>query len=387
MDRLTPKLKVKLDRVDVMLGCALAVVVGSYTLGYRLDWSQLDQASEAQATVASAPGGGALAEGLSKAAEKPPMAPVESMAPASVPPAELKPAPAPGAPAQAVIAPDPKEADWEFMTQELSRHASKYRGHVAIFLKDMKSGRTWTYHPDDLFPAASLIKVPVMICVFEKIHDGEVALSDQLTLRRHNRVGGSGSLKWRPDGSKFTVRELLQHMISESDNTATNMLIELVGMGYLQQEFPKIGLLYTGIYPDGMSLKSSRVAHENYTTAREMTMMLDKIYHGEYIDTHASALMLDILKHKKAVASRLAKGLPRGWEIAHKTGLLRMACHDSAIIFSPEGDYAITVLTGQNPDYHSAKDFITGLARITFRHYGGMPHYYARASRRHFAVR
>ena len=378
MDRLTPKLKIKLDRVDAMLACALAVVVGSYTLGYRLDWAQLDQNAEAVASVAAGPSGAARAETL------PPAAVAAMPAPAVVPAEpQMKAAPS----AQAAILPDPKDADWQVMTDELSRHAARHKGHVAIFLKDLKTGRTWTYHPDDLFPAASLIKVPVMICVFDKIHEGELALSDVLMLRRHNRVGGSGSLKWRPDGTKLTVRELLQHMISESDNTATNMLIERVGMGYLQQEFPKIGLLYTGIYPDGMSLKAGRVAHENYTTAREMTMMMDRIYHGEYLDKHSSALMLDILKHKKAVASRLAKGLPRGWEIAHKTGLLRMACHDSAIIFSPEGDYAITVLTGQNPDYHSAKDFITGLARITFRHYGGMPHYYARSSRRHLALR
>jgi beta-lactamase class A len=370
MDRLNPKLRLRVDRIDVMLGCALAVVVGAYALGYRLDWSQLDQSGEASATLAA-----------------PSREPLEAPL-AAMPAAEMSPAPAPArVPAGPVMAPDPREENWETMTQDLSRLASRHRGRVAIFLKDLRTGRTWTYHPDDLFPAASLIKVPIMICAFRKIHDGRLALSQTMTLRRHHRVGGSGSLKWQRDGSKFTVRELLQRMISESDNTATAMMIEAVGMGFLQQEFPKIGLLYTGIYPEGMSIKGGRVAHENYTTAREMTMLMDKIYHGEFLDKHSSALMLDILKHKKAVASRLAKGLPRGWEIAHKTGLLRQACHDTAIIFSPEGDYAITVLTGQNPDYRSAKDFISRLARVTFRHYGGMPHYYARNTRRHLALR
>jgi beta-lactamase class A len=372
MERLTPKLRVKIDKVDLMLGCALAVVVASYTLGYRLDWSQLEQDGEAQATLAALPAAAPAALPAARAVVSMSQAPATSV---------------PAGPPRAAMAPDPREQNWETMTQELSRLAARHKGRTAIYLKDLRTGRTWTYHPDDLFPAASLIKVPIMISVFRKIHDGELALSQQLVLRRHLRVGGSGSLKWQRDGSKFTVRELLQRMISESDNTATAMLIEAVGMGFLQQEFPKIGLLYTGIYPEGMSIKGGRVAHENYTTAREMTMLLDRIYHGEYLDKHSSALMLDILKHKKAVASRLAKGLPRGWEIAHKTGLLRQACHDSAIIFSPEGDYAITVLTGQNPDYRSAKDFISRLARITFRHYGGMPNYYARHTRRHLALR
>ena len=381
MDRLTPKLKLKIDRVDVMLACSLAVVVAAYVLGYRLDWSQLDQAAPAEASVSPRPTTAQLFE-------KRPA--VEAPA-AAVPPAPPAIAPSPASPsaaAQPQMVPDPREEDWRIMTDELARHAARHPGRVAIVVEDLKSGRMWTYHPDDLFPSASLVKVPVIIGVFQRIHDGELSLGETLVLRRHNRVGGSGSLKWSPDGSKFTVRELLQHMISESDNTATNMLIERVGMGFLQQEFSRIGLLYTGIYPDGMSLKGGRVAHENYTTAREMAMMFEKIYRGEMIGPTESAVMLEILRYPKAVASRLQKGLPRRWAIAHKTGLLRQACHDSAIIFSPEGDYLVTVLTGQNPDYTTAKNFISTLGRITFRHYGGVPTYYAKASRRrHFAYR
>ena len=371
MDRLTLKVNFKLDRLDVLLALALAVVVSSYTLGYRLDWSQLDQNAGAHATVARTPSGPALAE----------------KAPAILLPPATRPAIVAPAPSQPQLVNDPRGEDWQFMTRELARHAARYPGRVAIVIKDLKTNREWTYHQDDLFPSASLIKVPVMICVFHKIRQGQLALSDPIVLRRRNRVGGSGSLKWRPDGAKLTVRELVQRMISESDNTATSMLIEVVGMSYLQQQFPKIGLLYTGIYQEGMSIKGGRVAHENYTTAREMAMMLEKIYRGEMIDRAASSLMLDVLKHKKAVASRLAKGLPRRWEIAHKTGLLRQACHDTAIIFSPDGDYIVTVLTGHNPDYKTAKNFISQLGRITFRHYGGTPHYYAKASRRQMALR
>jgi beta-lactamase class A len=89
---------------------------------------------------------------------------------------------------------------------------------------------------------------------------------------------------------------------------------------------------------------------------------------------------MEILKKPKAVASRLAKGMPSGWEIAHKTGLLRQACHDSAIFLTPNGDYAVTVLTGQNASYGQAKNFITKLAHVTFENYAG-PTYLAKATR------
>lgn len=372
IQRMTPKFSWRVDRVDVMLVCGLAVVAFSYALGYRLDWAQAENKG-AQATVVSVT--------ASAAVQAPPAVP-ES--PAAV--AVAVPAPAP----EAAILPEPDAEAWEMMTRELSSIASRYPGRVAIALRDLKKGRSWTYHQDDLFPSASLIKVPIMACVFMRIKEGRLSLYDKLTLRRRHRVGGSGSLKWRPDGTRLSVRELLQFMISESDNTATQMLLEAVGFGYAQQQFPRLGLVYTGIFEEGMTIKGGRVSHENYTTAREMNMLMERIYMGELVDKPSSELMLQILRHRKAVASRLAKSLPRGWEIAHKTGLLRQACHDSAVIFSPNGDYAVTVLTGGNGSYKYAKDFISRLGRVTYRHFGGSARYtyYARASgRRHVAVR
>jgi len=370
MHRLATNFKLRIDRIDLMLASALAVVVISYSLGYRLDWSQIEEkAAETEAAQVPA----------SEAAS----APAGEEAPRAVMTAHKIET------AQSSWKPDPRAEAWEAMIQELNRLAAHHSGRVAIYLTDLKDGKTWSYHQDDLFPSASLIKVPIMVCAFYAIQDGRLSLGERLTLRRHNRIGGSGSLKWRPDGTRLTVRELLQMMISESDNTATNMMIEALSMGYIQQQFPKMGLLYTGIYKEGMSLVGSRVAHENYTTAREMNMLMEKIYRGELVDKPSSLLMLEILRHKKAVQSRLAKGLPAGWEIAHKTGLLRHACHDSAIFLTPNGDYAMTVLTGQNGSYKVAKDFISRLGRVTFRHYGGYPYYYAKAAnkRGHFALR
>lgn len=384
MDRIKP-VKFRWDRVDAMLVSALAVVLSSYALGYKLDWSHLDQPESRVSQGPEIPVSQAIAANDEEPAEDEKSDPAQDPIPVAqaLTAAAIKPAPAlPGQPAmsaaQPELKPDPRETAWREMTGELERMAGRHRGRVAIFVRDLKDNRTWAYHENDLFPSASLIKVPIMAAAFAKIKDGELSLHERLTLRRHNRVGGSGSLKWSPDGTRLTIAEILQRMIGESDNTATAMIIERVGLGYIQRQFPQFGLLYTGIYQEGMSIKSGRVQNENYTTAREMTMLMEKIYKGELIDRPSSQLMLEILKHKKAVASRLAKGLPRNWEIAHKTGLLRNACHDVAIIMTPNGDYAITVLTGSNQSYKVAKDFISRLGRVTYTHYGGYPRYAAR---------
>ena len=359
---------------DLLLVSAVAVIGLSYGLGYRLDWSEENGRPEEDQEIAEISAPAAL--GTVPAAPVAPAAEPFMTAAAPTPASPtIGPAPSP------TISPDPRDAQWETMTVELSKMAEKYPGRVSIYLKDHRSGKLWMHHPADLLPAASLIKVPVMISAFYKIRDGQLALDERMAITRRNRVGGSGSLKWRPDGTKLTVRELLVHMINESDNTATKMVLDRLGINYVQQQFPRMGLLYTGIYEEGMSIKGGRVMHENYTTAREMTSLMDKIYMGEAVDKVSSEVMLEILKKPKAVASRLAKGMPTGWEIAHKTGLLRQACHDSAIFLTPHGDYAITVLTGQNRSYSTAKDFITKVAKVTFKHYAG-PQYYAKAGAR-----
>jgi beta-lactamase class A len=364
---------------DLLLVSAVAVIGLAYGLGYRLDWNEEsgrpDEDQEVAAIAAPASLGAVPVASAPAASIAPPPETVMAPAVPTPPASSIGPAPAPA------LVPDPREAQWDAMTAEIGKMASKYPGRVSIYLKDLKSGRTWMHHPDDLFPAASLIKVPVMIAAFYKIRDGQLALDERMTISRRNRVGGSGSLKWRPDGTKLTVRELLVHMINESDNTATKMVLDRLGIGYVQQQFPRMGLLYTGIYEEGMSIKGGRVMHENYTTAREMSSLMDKIYTGQAVDKVSSEVMLEILKKPKAVASRLAKGMPAGWEIAHKTGLLRQACHDSAVFLTPNGDYQITVLTGQNRAYSTAKDFITKVAHVTFRHYAG-PQYLAKAHTR-----
>ncbi len=260
------------------------------------------------------------------------------------------------------------DAEWADMTGSLENLAYKYSGHVGIYIKDLNSDKVWEYNPDRLFPSASLIKVPIMAAICEKIKRSELSLDTQITLTRHDRTGGSGSLKWARTGTSLSVMEIIYKMITESDNTATKMLIDYAGISYFQQSFENLGLVYTRIYPEGLSLTSGRVARENYTTAREMSALMERIYKGEMVDRNLSEFMLDVLKHNKS-RSRLRKGLPIGWEIGHKTGLLRKSCHDVGVVFSPRGDYIIAVLTGDVPDYSSAKGFISRVAKMTYKYY------------------
>jgi len=146
---------------------------------------------------------------------------------------------------------------WKAMVDDISKAALAHPGRVGLLVRDFQSGREWTHHSEDLFPSASLIKLPILTAIFQRIKDGSLRLETKLTLRRRLRVGGSGTIKWHRDGTVFTVRELLDRMITESDNTATKMLVSYVGFYYLQKHFEKLGMVYTEIHPEGMRLQPS----------------------------------------------------------------------------------------------------------------------------------
>jgi len=261
-----------------------------------------------------------------------------------------------------------EENQWNELVFKVEEKAKKYPANVGIFIKDLNQNREWSYNPDKLFPSASLIKLPIMASVLAKCESSKISLETELKLTRKDRRAGSGSLKWAREGTRLSILEIIYKMITESDNTATQMLLDYFGLNYFEYAFKKLGLVYTNITYEGMSLTSGRVAKENYTTAREMAYLLEKIYKGEIVSKQASELMLDILKRTKS-RSRLKKGIPLGWEIGHKTGLLRKSCHDAGIVFSPKGDYIVVVLTSNVPSYRSAKDFISNIAKITAYYY------------------
>ncbi len=259
---------------------------------------------------------------------------------------------------------------WGQLTEDLQNQVTKFPGKISIYIKDLRSGRQWSHAPDDFYPSASLIKLPIMVCVFKQIEEGSLSLLTPLKLKRELRAGGSGTLKWHRNGEKFAVGELVYHMITESDNIATKILVHTLGTPYLQNSFLSLGLINTNIHEQGFGLSSRPVLHENYTTAREMGTLLEKIYRKELFNPVASETMLEILKDQKH-RDRLGRTLPSGWTIADKTGLLRRACHDAGIIFSPEGDYVLVVLTWKAPNYKLAKRFIAKVGKITYRYFAG----------------
>lgn len=270
-------------------------------------------------------------------------------------------------PKAAVIAINPD--DWSSLVSAVQKRASRYGGNVGYVIKDFSSGQVATSNEEGSFRSASLIKFPILCAAYQAAEDRRFSLTMPITLTQKDKRGGSGILKFTPNGQVFTNRELLELMIVHSDNTATELLVRQLGIDYLKETFAKLGLKDTIITADGFKLTSRRVQDDNMTSARDMAYLLEKIYKKELVSAKASEEMLLIMKHQK-MRDRLPRYLPSGWEIAHKTGLLRHACHDVGIVFSPKGDYMICVLTSEQRTYKNAKSLIASIARITYGYYG-----------------
>jgi beta-lactamase class A len=253
------------------------------------------------------------------------------------------------------------------MVSNITSVVSSYNGEVGLYIKDLKSGRTFYHNAEKRFVCASLIKLPIMVAAFQAIKDGKISLSTRVKYSRKYRRDGSGNMKWARAGFQYTVSYLIYSMITRSDNTATAMMIDLLGYDYLNEQFAGVGLKETQIKPSGMSLSSYlKPDLDNYTTPKEMGDLLEKIYRHQVGGDGLSDLMLEILKGASIHRSRLARDLPNDFKLARKTGLLRKNCHDVGIVFTPEGDYIICVLTGRNKDYQVAKGLISSVGRTAY---------------------
>ncbi len=276
-----------------------------------------------------------------------------------------------GRPRTAVVVPIEKtlvDARWDQTVLKIRDMADSYNGRVGIYFKNLRTGRSYEYNTDQTFVCASLIKLPIMVAAFQAIHEGRFTLNTRIKYKRAYRRQGSGTMKWSRPGAYYPVSFLIYQMITKSDNTATQMMIDLLGYDYLNQQFEQMGLKATRIAPTGMSL-ADRLADptlDNYTTPREMAAILERIYKRQMVTDGLSDLMLEILKGANS-PTRLAKNLPHAWQLARKTGLLRKNCHDVGIVFSPEGEYVLCVLTNGNTDnYKVAKGLISSVGKQAY---------------------
>jgi beta-lactamase class A len=261
---------------------------------------------------------------------------------------------------------------WMELTSALENKSRLFQGDAGIVIEDLKTGWQFSLNKDKLFPSASIVKIPIMAACFQAVYEGRLDLKEKMVLKLSDKTSGSGILKNFSSGTEIPVEELIEIMITNSDNTAANILIEKLGFEYLNDYFKRGGLKNTNLSRKMMDFQFRKKGVENYTSAADISSLLEKFYQRKFISRKVSEKCLAMLLRQK-VNDRIPKRLPDDCPVAHKTGLERNICHDAGIVFTQQGDFLICVLTKSRSGTRQVKEFISNLALVIYRTYRQFP--------------
>jgi beta-lactamase class A len=239
---------------------------------------------------------------------------------------------------------------------------------MGIYAENLNTGQTFTLNADRVFPQGSSIKIPILITLLRQDQTGRLHLTDRIKIRHADLVGGSGVLQYFGDGtSTLALRDLAALMMVVSDNSATNILIDRVGMANVNAEIRRAGLEHTRLERKMMNNAAERVDRENLSTPREMATLLVKLERGRLLDKAHTALALRLLEDYKETPLRA--GIPAGVTVADKPGLLLGVRCDTGLVLIPRDPYVISVMTSYDTNLDAGAKAITAVSKAVFSYF------------------
>ena len=239
-----------------------------------------------------------------------------------------------------------KYTEWK---KEIEKIISQVEGSVCINFYDLNKNNVFSVNGDKKVLSASMIKLLILAELMKKISENKFSLSDTIMIADSMKTGGDGVLKELNTGHHFTLKELATLMIIVSDNQATNILIDFLGMENINQLGKELRLKKTFLGRKMMDIEARKNGYDNYTCADDISSLLKLIYQEKLINEEASQLMLDILLRQQQ-GERLQRYLPSDIKIAHKCGDLDNLENDGGIIWTGNKAYILVVLTSGMPN-------------------------------------
>jgi beta-lactamase class A len=234
-----------------------------------------------------------------------------------------------------------------------------------LFILDLSTGDYADLLSSKAFPAASVIKLPILMAFFQDVDAGKVSLSEKLVMRPELMASGSGYMQDLAPWSSFSAKYTVGKMIETSDNTATNMIIKRLGGAWaLNKRFRSWGLQDTAIRRWLPDLRGT-----NTVSPQDLTLILSKLAKGSLLSPSSQANAIAILKtcHTRSL---LYPGIGPGGEIAHKTGDIGFAIGDAGIVYMPNGrQYIAAVMLKRPYDDPRGRDYIQTISRITYSYF------------------
>jgi beta-lactamase class A len=251
----------------------------------------------------------------------------------------------------------------ESSIQEVDRHLD---GVMGVAIEDLTTGDHYFLHEDEVFAQASSIKITVLADLYLQAEQGKFQLTDLYTVQSSDLVADSDIMNGLTPGvTRVTLRDLATMMVAVSDNSATNVLIDRVGMQNVNAMLDSLGLTHTRLRRKMMDLQAAKEGRENISTPREMMTLLDAIYHGKVLNKESAADFFKMLSTNKD--SWIPRDLPADLKVADKPGSLEAVRNDSGIVFVEGRPYVICVMTAFLRNERDGEEAITRVSLEAWR--------------------
>ena len=263
---------------------------------------------------------------------------------------------------------------WKKLETRVRDVADRFDGVMGVAILDLTDGRIFLHNADRVFPAASSIKIAVLVELYRQDQEarsgakGKARLGDTYTFDPKDLVEDSRIMAGLTPGvTHITNRDLAQFMVAVSDNAAANILIDRVGKDNANAMLRGLGLSKTMLRRKMIDIAAARRGDENVATPQEMVRLLEAIYKEKALNKEASAALMKQLSTLKQ--SYIPRLLPENVQVANKPGELEAVRTDSGIVFAPNRPFAVSVMTAFDRDERAAERGISEVALEAYRYF------------------
>lgn len=234
--------------------------------------------------------------------------------------------------------------------KEIKKYLESRIGKYSFFFEDLKSGYVYGYNENVSMTAAGCMKLPIAVSLIKAVEDNKVDFMDKIKIQSSDKVYGTGIIH-EFNEREYTVFELLVIMLIQSDNTAANKIIDILGMEQINEDIVSMGLKNTRLNRKTNDERTNITDLENITTAYDLSRIWKHLVDGTFLSKENGQMLIDILRRQQ-IKNKLALYIPDNLkiEISSKTGDKKGVENDTAYLELAKGKFVFTVLSKEIPN-------------------------------------